>query len=88
MLAEINERSKYVNFVHFPNAANELMANEAWGAINSSTLCFSRPNNLAVSDREELCTNADMSNVRTSGARFEGVICAFLEGHIVRVNSS
>jgi len=56
--------------------------------MKTSRLRLSRPRRRAVSDREELCTKADISSVRTKGARFDGVICAFFDGHIVLVNSS
>ena len=85
--AEIRERSKCLSWVHLLSAAKLLMANEACGATNSSMLCFSRPSNLAVKLRLELCTNSPMSKLRTKTASEDRRMCAFLDGQTVATNS-
>jgi len=84
ILAEIKERSRRRIDLHFPRAAKEFMANEAWGATNCSMFPFRRPRRRAVRDLLLLCTRAPMSRRWTRGDRGVGVMCAFFEGQIVR----
>lgn len=85
--ADIKERSRYRNFVHLLKAAKLLIANEAWGATNSSIFPFKRPKSLAVKLLLELCTKSPISRRLTKTESADFRICAFFEGHTVLTNS-
>ena len=88
MEADIRDRSRYRSCVHLESAAKLLIAKLACGATKASILCFNLPNNRAVRLLLLLCTSSPISNCRTSTARDDCRICAFLEGQTVVTNSA